>query len=926
MDSHSPNQTSPVPTQTSADTTPGKATSLTPALDPGENRITGQPNLSPDADSSLDPAASDPALDPAAARRADLGRRLVVSLIFGVPVMALSMVGAWQFPGWQWLVAALSLPVVIWAAWPFHRAAFHALRGGSSTMDTLVSLGVWAATLYSLWALCFTPAGHIGMRMDMSPNPFAGASSMADMGLQAQLYFETGVMITVFLLTGRWLEARAKSRAGSALRALLDLEAKTATVLVPEAPQAQSALAEVERGVGAGQLQLSWFRAETRDAASLQVGEVFLVRPGQKIPTDALVLQGESGVDESMLTGESVPVFVGPGRGVTGGTLNADGSLICRATAVGKDTRLAQITRLVTRAQAEKAPVARLADRISAVFVPMVLALAAVTFLTWWLVPGLGSAAGLGDAAGFVPAFTAGVAVLVVACPCALGLATPTALLVGSTRASQGGILLRGPAVLEAARQVNVLVMDKTGTLTSGQMQLDSVTVAEPESDRELEGGRELEGEGLYRRDSLDASRALELAAALETHSEHPIAAGLVKAATQTPTKLEVQAFRAFPGQGAGGVVEGQAVAIGKPGWLEQMGAEFPAALRQALDHAAQAGQSTVVLALGSGWSGSDSVSGIPAATAAQSTDIESPKAGQTQDDPSLREVTLAISGMTCASCVARVEKKLNRVEGVSATVNLPLEMATVMAPTQVSVDSLVKAVEKAGYGATLRSESQPGGDARVEAVSAEAASVSDVGSWSSSLVEGGLLKARIVAVFALHDPVKPEARDMVSQLHQAGIETHLLTGDQPAPGAAAARAAGITQVKSQVSPEDKIDYIRSLQSQGKSVAMVGDGVNDAAALAAADLGIALASGTDAAIGAADVTLVNPSLLAIMRAIDLSRHTLRIIKQNLGWAFGYNLILIPLAGAGWLNPMVSAAFMAASSVIVVSNSLRLRRA
>lgn len=805
--------------------------------------------------SSADPAV-DPALDPAGLRRQDLGRRLVVAVIFGLPVMAISMLEVLQFPAWQWVVGVCSLPVVGWAAAPFHRGALRAARGGSTTMDTLVALGVSVATLYSWGALIFTPAGRIGMTMNMSLNPLAAAH---ETGSGGEIFFETAVMITVFLLTGRYLEARAKSSATSALRALLSLGAKQAV--------------RVTRPGDPRDTTTPW-ETETVDVAALQPGDYFLVPAGEKIATDGIVFEGHSTVDKSMLTGEPIPVEKSVGDSVTGATINVQGLLVVQATKVGAETKLAQITRLVTRAQAEKAPVSRLADRVSAVFVPVVIVLAVLTFALW-----------LGHGQPFPAAFTAGVSVLVIACPCALGLATPMALLVGSTRASRAGILLKGPQILEETRRINTLVMDKTGTLTSGEMSLEDVTVSASRPAELV---------------SLGDTEALALAASLEAGSPHPIGKALVAAAKARDCGSgpgALTGFATFIGRGAGGFVDGVAYAIGKPEWLTVMGADIPPDLEAAIGAAQSQGRTVAVLATGADWSSQVSVDACPVLSG----------------EPVGTELTLKITGMTCASCVARVEKRLNKLDGVSASVNLPLEIATVTLTADVPAETLIAQVEKAGYGASLLDST------------GTAAEPGRRNENSTAAVAGDLVQARALAVFTFSDPVKPEAAPTVASLKAEGIETVLLTGDQPEPAHRAADQAGIETVVAGVSPEGKVDAIRELQDAGKIVAMVGDGVNDAAALAAADLGIALATGTDAAIGAADITLVNPSLGAITQAINVSRATLRNIKENLAWAFGYNIVAIPLAAAGMLNPGLAGAFMASSSVLVVLNSLRLNR-
>ncbi|WP_297723884.1 heavy metal translocating P-type ATPase, partial [uncultured Mobiluncus sp.] len=732
--------------------------------------------------------------------------------------------------------------------------------------DTLVALGVSVATLYSWGALIFTPAGRIGMTMNMSLNPLAAAH---ETGSGGEIFFETAVMITVFLLTGRYLEARAKSSATSALRALLSLGAKQAL--------------RVTRPGDPRDTTTPW-ETETVDVAALQPGDYFLVPAGEKIATDGIVFEGHSTVDESMLTGEPIPVEKSVGDSVTGATINVQGLLVVQATKVGAETKLAQITRLVTRAQAEKAPVSRLADRVSAVFVPVVIVLAVLTFALW-----------LGHGQPFPAAFTAGVSVLVIACPCALGLATPMALLVGSTRASRAGILLKGPQILEETRRINTLVMDKTGTLTSGEMRLEDVTVSASRP-----AGME----------SLGDTEALALAASLEAGSPHPIGKALVAAAKARDCGSGLGAptgFATFIGRGAGGFVDGVAYAIGKPEWLTAMGADIPPDVGAAIGAAQSQGRTVAVLAMGADWSSQVSGDASPVLSGKPAGN------GQESAERASTEMTLKVTGMTCASCVARVEKRLNKLDGVSASVNLPLEIATVTLTADVPAETLIAQIEKAGYGASLLDSAgtaaEPG--RRTEN--------------STAAVAGDLVQARALAVFTFSDPVKPEAAHTVAGLKAAGIETVLLTGDQSEPARLAADQAGIETVVAGVSPEGKVDAIRELQDAGKIVAMVGDGVNDAAALAAADLGIALATGTDAAIGAADITLVNPSLGAITQAINVSRATLRNIKENLAWAFGYNIVAIPLAAAGMLNPGLAGAFMASSSVLVVLNSLRLNR-
>lgn len=702
-------------------------------------------------DGSTDAADHDAAdlSAPVADRGAMLRRRLILASILTAPVVALSMVPALQFPAWQWVVLALALPVVTWAAWPFHVAAARAARHGSSTMDTLVSLGVIAASLWSVWAITFGGAGMIGMRMEPTLIPRLGG----DHGAMPELYLEVAAVVVTFLLAGRYAEHRARRSSGDALRSLLELGAKEATLVVTGPDGARS-----ERQV---------------PVSALAVGDLFAVRPGEKVATDGEVVQGRSAVDTSLLTGEPVPLDVAPGDAVTGATVNTSGSLLVRATRVGSDTALAQISRLVSRAQTGKAPVQRLADRISAVFVPIVIVLALATLGTWLAIGALG---GAGDSAGLTTgevqvAFTAAVAVLIIACPCALGLATPTALLVGTGRGARLGILIKGPEILEATRRVDVAVLDKTGTVTAGRMAVTEVVAS-----------------GLERAD------VLALAGALEAPSEHPIARAVVAAArAEAPgTPLpEVEDFVAAAGFGVTArLASGERAAVGRPAWIADRG-RVPDEVRDAVARLEATGATTVVVALGA--DGSD--------------------------------------------------------DGLSA-----------------------------------------------------------------------------VGVIALADELKPTSRDAVAQLVALGITPVLLTGDAEAAARTVAAQVGIERVVAGVLPEGKVAEVERLQREGHVVAMVGDGVNDAAALAQADLGLAMGTGTDVAIEASDLTLVSGDLRSAPAAIALSRRTLRVIKQNLFWAFAYNVAAIPLAALGLLNPMIAGAAMAASSVIVVTNSLRLRSA
>ncbi|WP_329316912.1 heavy metal translocating P-type ATPase [Streptomyces sp. NBC_01262] len=656
-----------------------------------------------------------PAPRPAEEDLLPLEQRLLTAVVCAIPVIAMAMVPALQMRGWQWLSLILATPVVTYAAWPFHKATWTNLRHGTATMDTLISVGTLAAFGWSVWALYFGDAGMPGMK-----HPFELTVARGDAG--SNLYFEVAAGVTSFILAGRYFEARSKRRAGAALRALLELGAKDVAVLREGR--------EVRVPVG-----------------ELAVGDLFVVRPGEKIATDGVVREGSSAVDAAMLTGESVPVEVGPGDAVAGATVNAGGRIVVEATRVGSDTQLARMARLVEDAQNGKAAAQRLADRISAVFVPAVIALALGT-LGVWLLTGAGTAA----------AFSAAVAVLIIACPCALGLATPTALMVGTGRGAQLGILIKGPEVLETTRTVDTIVLDKTGTVTAGAMTLTAVHLAEGEDEAEV----------------------LRLAGALEDASEHPIARAVARAAQERGGPLPVpEDFTAVPGLGVQGVVDGHAVVVGRQ----------PQILPEKLALAKAEAQETGRTAIAVGWDG----------------------------------------------------------------------------------------------------------------------------------------HAR--AVLVVSDAVKPTSAEAVRMLRGLGLRPVLLTGDNAAVARAVAAEVGIAEadVIAEVMPEDKVAVVRRLQAEGRSVAMVGDGVNDAAALAQADLGLAMGTGTDAAIEAGDLTLVRGDLRVAADAIRLSRRTLGTIKGNLFWAFGYNVAALPLAAAGLLNPMIAGAAMAFSSVFVVGNSLRLRR-
>ena len=640
-------------------------------------------------------------------------RRLVASALLSLPVLVVTMVPAARFTGWEWFAFLLSTPVVTWGAWPFHRAAVLNARHRATTMDTLISLGVTAAYVWSVVTLV--------------QNPGVGTANPTAMGKTADTYFEVAAAVTTFILLGRYLEARAKRQSGAALRALLAMGAKDVAVL--------------RDGV------------ETRVPIQLlRVGDVFVARPGEKIATDGVVVDGASAIDASMLTGEPVPVEVGVNDTVVGATTNAGGRLVVQATRVGADTQLAQMARLVEQAKNGKAAVQRLADRVSAVFVPVVIAISLLT-LAGWVMAGH----------SWEEAFTASVAVLIIACPCALGLATPTALLVGTGRGAQLGILIKGPQVLESTRTIDTIVLDKTGTVTTGRMSLHEVIVADGE----------------------DRQEVLKLAGALEHASEHPIARAIADSALEHHGALPaVETFTSEQGMGVRGRIEGHDILVGRPAWL-------------------------------------------------------------------LREVGVHLSD-TLAEAMAKAEQQGRTVVAAS---------------------------------------------------------------W----------ERRVRGLLVVSDSVKPTSLQAIEELRSLGLRPVLLTGDNATSATAVAREVGIDEVIAEVLPADKVDVVTRLQREGRTVAMVGDGVNDAAALAAADLGLAMGTGTDVAIEASDLTLVRGDLRAAADAIRLSRATLRTIKGNLFWAFAYNVAALPLAASGKLNPMIASAAMASSSVFVVTNSLRLRR-
>ena len=823
------------------------------------------------------------------AHAADLRRRLIVSAPLGVLAMFLSMVPAWQFTGWQWVVAAASIPVVTWGAWPFHRAAFAAGRHGSTTMDTLVSLGVISSTLWSWWALLWGGAGMLGMRMQMSLIPRAAHAG------HAEIYFEGACMIVVFLLTGRYLEARARYRAGDALRSLLRMGAKEATLvrIDPETGERTESVVP---------------------ASSLQVGDLFAVRPGEKVATDGIIIEGSSALDTSLLTGESVPVDAAPGDAVTGATVNTWGSLLVRATRVGSDTTLAQIGRMVAEAQAGKAPVQRLADQISGVFVPIVILVSLLTLVGWLLAGGSVQAA-----------FTAAVAVLVVACPCALGLATPTAILVGSGRASQLGILIKNAEILEQTRSIDTMLLDKTGTVTTGVMSLESVAVPSAGGSPEV-----------------DEASALSLAASVESLSEHPVARTITSGASSRGISLvPVTAFANQPGLGVVGLTARGSVLVGRPSWLASLGVDVPSSLLDAVREAEASGASAVVAALAPNLG-----SAATSTSVAVATTLEAPAPvalpGPDADLP-LATLTMSVGGMTCASCVRRVERKLGKLDGVKAEVNLATESARITLTSPHSNEELESVVNAAGYSGTVtsRSESAPADGAPASGDSAGRDTDTPTqpgttqgtgereGATASSLVIPERVEGRAIAALIVRDTIKESSPAAIAQLRELGIEPILLTGDNEAAARHVADQVGIERVIAGVLPDGKRDTVADLQAEGRTVAMVGDGVNDAAALAQAStkgLGIAMGSGTDVAIEVADMTLMNSSLTSAATAIRVSRRTLRIIKENLFWAFFYNVLMVPLAIAGLLSPMLASAAMACSSVFVVLNSLRLRTA
>ena len=853
------------------------------------------------------------------ARAADLRLRLVYSLVLSVPVMVVSMVPALQLPGWQWTVALMALPVATWGAWPFHRAAARALRHGAFTMDTLVSLGVVAATAWSLWALIWGGAGEIGTQMTMELLP-------RHQGHAAHMYFESAAWVTTFLLAGRYAEARARYRSGDALRALLELGAKEVTRVRLTSPSGSTDAVDVLDEEGAP-LPEATRTQERVPVDELRAGDLFCVRPGEKVATDGVVVEGRSAVDASLLTGESVPVDVGVGDVVTGATVNTSGVLLVRATAVGEGTTLARIGAMVTAAQAGKAPVQRLADRVSGVFVPVVLGLSALT-LAGWLVTGHNAQA----------SFTAAVAVLVIACPCALGLATPTALLVGTGRAAQLGVVIKGPEVLESTRSLDTMVLDKTGTVTTGRMSLDAEASASVPSgaDGAATGGAGADvrteagagstgnniGEVSAPTDKTDAGAGMRvagtgplseadlyLAGALEAASEHPVAAAIATAArehlaatpasgTRTPGDLQ-HAQPSEPAQAA------------RP---EE--ATLPAASTDAATPPAASTGTPGARAAGARTGGTDTTT--LSAPGARATAPVPPRLAVVTDftNHEGRGVTGVVEGRTVAVGRASwlTEQGVVLGEGLSAA----LERAE---------DSGATAVVLAVGPAPGAEPTQPGQSSGT--VGSPGTRATQTSQRTPTQPGHQVLDAR--AVLAVRDTVRPSSRKAVTDLRELGIRPVLLTGDNPRAAAHVAAQVGIASadVRSEVRPEDKRDVVAALQAEGRNVGVVGDGVNDAAALAQAStqgLGLAMGSGADVAIEAADVTLVRTDLEAAVAAVRVSRATLRIIRQNLFWAFAYNVAAIPLAMAGLLNPMIAGAAMASSSVIVVTNSLRLRRA
>ena len=934
----------------------GGAGSEGPAIPSAD--VAARSDAAPTEDTAPAPQASHPDQAPRlgasqVARAADLRLRLVYSLVLSVPVMVVSMVPALQLPGWQWTVALMALPVATWGAWPFHRAAARALRHGAFTMDTLVSLGVVAATAWSLWALIWGGAGEIGTQMTMELLP-------RHQGHTAHMYFESAAWVTTFLLAGRYAEARARYRSGDALRALLELGAKEVTRVRLTSPSGSTDAVDVLDEEGAP-LPEATRTQERVPVDELRAGDLFCVRPGEKVATDGVVVEGRSAVDASLLTGESVPVDVGVGDVVTGATVNTSGVLLVRATAVGEGTTLARIGAMVTAAQAGKAPVQRLADRVSGVFVPVVLGLSALT-LAGWLVTGHNAQA----------SFTAAVAVLVIACPCALGLATPTALLVGTGRAAQLGVVIKGPEVLESTRSLDTMVLDKTGTVTTGRMSLDaeasasvpsgadgaatrspgagsttgtergaragagrgkavSSTLGLRASGNDI-GGAGADGAGSTGNnigevsaptDKTDAGASMRvagtgplseadlyLAGALEAASEHPVAAAIATAARERLAATPASGTRTL-----GGPRHAQPSEPAQAARSEE--AAPPAASTDAATPPAASTGTPGARAAGARTGGTDTMT--LSAPGARTNAPVPPRLAVVTDftNHEGRGVTGVVEGRTVAVGRASwlTEQGVVLGEGLSAA----LERAE---------DSGATAVVLAVGPAPGAEPTQPGQSSGT--VGSPGTRATQTGQGTAGTQPGHqVLDAR--AVLAVRDTVRPSSRKAVTDLRELGIRPVLLTGDNPRAAAHVAAQVGIASadVRSEVRPEDKRDVVAALQAEGRNVGVVGDGVNDAAALAQAStqgLGLAMGSGADVAIEAADVTLVRTDLEAAVAAVRVSRATLRIIRQNLFWAFAYNVAAIPLAMAGLLNPMIAGAAMASSSVIVVTNSLRLRRA
>ncbi|MDO5746449.1 MAG: HAD-IC family P-type ATPase [Actinomycetaceae bacterium] len=805
--------------------------------------------------------------------------RLIVALVLSIPVMFLSMIPAWQFPGWQWFVAVLALPVVTWCSWPFYVGGIPPLRHGVATMDTQVTLGIVASALWSYYALLFTDAGTIGMKMEMMLIPRFAPN-------EPHIYFEGATMVAAFILVGRYMEARAKHTAGSALRDLLKLGASEASRVSSTSSNAIEEVVPIDQ---------------------LQVNDLFKVRPGDKIATDGIVVAGQGSIDESMLTGEPLAVHATVDDEVTGGTINTSGTLVVKATKIGKDTALAQIAKLVADAQAGKAPIQRLADRIAGVFVPIVLTLAVLTFFGWAFIGGSMQAA-----------ITSAVAVLAGACACALGLATPTALLVASGRASQLGIVLKGPEVLESSQRVTTIVLDKTGTITKGEMKV-------------------ITGD----------DNAISKAASVEKNSEHGLAHAIVDYAKDNGLAVhQCDDFRNFAGRGVDGIVGDERVIVGKPEFLVSCGIEIDSDTRTRITDLEDTGATVVCVAKeviadtsGEGWTDQCEDDDVCAdqinsgtlgekedlltmgSVAAQANQSVCTTSKTKQDSPSKifkTRIQLDIEGMTCAACVSRVEKNLSECDGVDeALVNLATESATVDVDSAADAQKLVDAVVKAGYKAQVASEEE----VEVQKEINQAQIVDDENpDYSKVSLEG---------IIAVRDEIRETSQAAIDKMHEMGLETLLVTGDNKRAASYVSKLVGIDSFRAGVLPSQKRDVIVELQTSGKNTAMVGDGINDAAALAQSSnqgIGMAMGTGTDVAINASDITLVRSDLEAVTTALSICRKTVRIIKQNLAWAFSYNFVVIPLAMAGLVNPMLAGLIMAMSSVLVVANSLRLRYA